>query len=128
MASTNTKMKWNGLSDEMRPVDPGVYNVFVERLDSTVTKAGDPMLRLKVKIADDGPFQGRALFATFLQNQEVSRQIFARVCQICDVAVTEDGFDAREFEGKLIRVSVKHRVDTVNDQIRADIERFFPAE
>lgn len=126
MAQENTKVNWKGLSEELQPPDPGMYDVEVVSLTQAQTSAGAPMLRLALTIMDDGPFQGRRIFANFLPEQPVSRQIFARVCQILNIHVKEDGFDTREFEGKQLRVSVKHRLDEKNNMIRADVDRFYP--
>lgn len=121
----STKISVPGLSQEIQPVDPGMYDVEVNSLTQTTTKAGDPMLRMAMTIMDDGPFQGRSVFANFQPRNAVSRQILARVCQILNIHVKEDGFDVREFEGKQLRVSVKHRLDEKNNMIRADVDRFY---
>lgn len=52
----------NGGQGTFKDVDPGQYEVAVNRMELKSSKAGDPMVSIWFKIVSDGEFKGQLIF------------------------------------------------------------------
>jgi hypothetical protein len=55
----------NGVAEQGAPIPAGRYSAVVEKAEVTPTKSGGEMIKIQLKVLEQGPFFGRSIFDNF---------------------------------------------------------------
>lgn len=120
-----------GLKEAMNPVPPGDYEVRIEEFKEKKTVGGDPMWSVRLRVTEDGPYQGRVLFDNFVLFRDPSKrwgiEKMAKFLHAVQVEVDEDGeFEPGDVINTEVRVTTDLTPDRETDDLREKVLRYLP--
>ena len=107
---TQINIDFDDVSEEFTVVGIGVYDCVIEETPTVEAKEKGNMVKTVLTITDEGDYKGQKLFTNQCLWVDPGKKSLKRMALSAGVTANADGIDLADFLGKVVRVSVNHRM------------------